>query len=34
MYDDETVRCCVCPHDIDDHDEHARCLSATCPCGW
>lgn len=34
MYDDETVRCWVCPHDVDDHDEHARCMSATCPCGW
>jgi len=34
MSDDEAVCCYVCPHDIDEHDEHARCLSNVCVCGW
>lgn len=34
MIDDETIRCWDCPHDVDDHDERARCLTLTCSCGW
>jgi hypothetical protein len=34
MSDDDHVCCYVCPHDIDEHDEHARCLTTECACGW
>jgi hypothetical protein len=32
--DDVAVPCYSCRHDVNDHDERARCLSATCACGW
>lgn len=34
MHDDEIVPCCICPHDVDNHDEHARCMTVSCSCGW
>lgn len=34
ILDTETVRCWLCPHDVDDHDERARCVLASCGCGW
>jgi hypothetical protein len=33
-FDDETVPCWLCPHGVDEHDERARCIQATCSCGW
>jgi hypothetical protein len=34
MRDIEIVPCYGCHHDVDDHDERARCLDALCSCGW
>jgi hypothetical protein len=34
MHDYETVPCLTCRHDVDDHDERARCLTMLCQCGW
>jgi hypothetical protein len=32
--DRETVPCWLCPHDVDEHDERARCVEVDCQCGW
>jgi hypothetical protein len=32
--DDTAVLCYSCRHDVDEHDERARCLDAQCSCGW
>jgi len=34
MREDEVMLCVKCRHDVDDHDERARCLTPPCPCGW
>jgi hypothetical protein len=34
VQDYETVPCWLCPHDVDSHDERARCLTQSCACGW
>jgi hypothetical protein len=31
---DAAVPCYNCSHDVDEHDERARCLDVRCHCGW
>jgi hypothetical protein len=30
----EAITCWRCGHDVNEHDERARCGSSACGCGW